>query len=141
MWQKLMANHDALMDTWMYFDEFQHQTREQTAKEFFFEVYSRARKFGGIATAMTQTPENVLNDPETRAVIKNCGMVTLYYMLEDDVDVMGKLFNISDGQLDHIRRGLAGTGLYIFNKRAIPFNNKYDEESEIYRLFKTSRKD
>ena len=141
IWQKLMQNHDARMDTWMYFDEFQHQTKEQTAKEFFFEVYSRARKFGGIATAMTQTPENVLNDPETRAVIKNCGMVTLYYMLEDDVDVMGKLFNISEGQLDHIRRGLAGTGLYIFNKRAIPFNNKYDEGSEIYRLFKTSRKE
>lgn len=138
MWQRLMSNHDESIETWLYFDEFQHQIRRQKMKEFFFEVYSRARKRGGIATASTQTPENVLDDAETRAVIKNCGMVTMYYMMEDDVRTLGDLLNISDSQLNNIRKGLKGCGLYAFNNRAVPFKNLYDQDSEIYRLFKTS---
>lgn len=55
-----------------------------------------------------------------------------------DKENLFDIFDVSATQLKYVNGVEAGTGLIRFGKKIIPFDNKMDKDSELYRLFNTS---
>ena len=62
VWNRLSANRNKGVATWIYIDEIHVLFRDPYCLSFIRDLYKRARKYGGVLTGITQNVEDLLRD-------------------------------------------------------------------------------
>lgn len=66
LWDKIVRNRERGIRTRIYIDEIYLLFRNEESANFLFELYKRARKWGGIPTGITQNVEDLLKSDTAR---------------------------------------------------------------------------
>lgn len=138
IWNHIVENQGKIT-TWVYWDEIQllFETPEQAA--FFAEVWARIRKYGGIATGMTQTPENMTKSPEGRSILTNSEFFILLKMKPENVAAIRQVLPLTDEQAKYVLKPNGpGSGLIVADSVVVPFKNPIPEDTKLFELINTS---
>lgn len=134
IWNKIIDNQKQGKRTWFYIDEFHILTKTRSSAEFLQQVWKRARKWGGIPTAITQNVEDLLNSEESRAIINNCEFILMLSQSPIDRAALADMYHISDAQLNYITNSPPGQGLIYNGEGIIPFIDKFPKETKLYKI-------
>jgi hypothetical protein len=143
VWQRVVANKKRGIRTWLWCDEFSVMFSEESTKsgKFFAKVYKRIRKYGGVATGLTQNIEEVLRSPDARTMIENAEFKILLQQKPQNLKIISEFFELSPSQEQYLKTGEKGTGLIICGNKVIPFDNRMKKEGKVYDTISTNFKE
>lgn len=118
-------------------EEYYLLLKNEYTRNYFYVLFKRIRKFGGILTCITQNVEDTLRDEDSRAMLSNSEFVVLFNQSAIDGEILSNLLNISSQQMSHITNSAAGHGLFIAEGVIIPFENDVPVGTELYKLLST----
>ena len=130
----------------MWIDEFSsmfadREGQEMQAGKFFMKVYSRIRKHGGVATAITQNIGDLLLSPQAVSMMGNAEFTVLLQQKSDNLAKLVKIFELSPSQEAFLKTGEIGTGLLICGRKVIPFDKTIPQHGRIYEMISTKFKE
>lgn len=134
IWNKIISNQKIGKRTWFYIDEFHVLTKTRSSSEFLMQIWKRARKWGGIPTAITQNVEDLLNNDASRAIINNCEFILMLSQSPIDRAALADMYHISDAQLNYITNSPPGQGLIYNGEGIIPFIDKFPKDTKLYKM-------
>lgn len=137
IWNRIATNRQLGIRTWIYIDEFQVLLESQEASEYFFELWSRSRKWGAIPTGITQNAATLLLNPNVERLFSNSDFVMMYNQAAPDRMKLAKILNISDRQLGFISDSRTGQGLLRAGSTLIPFINDFPRDTKLYKMMTT----
>lgn len=138
IWNRITRNRVLGRRTWIFTDEFQLLLGNSACTNYYFELSSRARKWGAILTSITQHVRSVLNNEDARRMLSDCGYIKLLNQAPDDANDIARLLHISDEEKRYIENVEVGSGLLIADKVVVPFNNTFPQDTELFRLMDTN---
>ena len=77
-WNLISRNQAEKKTTWLWNDEIHHSLRNPTTAEWLMNSWKRGRKYGLIATGMTQEVRDVCRTEESKALIANSEFIMIY---------------------------------------------------------------
>ena len=138
IWNRITRNRVLGRRTWIFTDEFQLLLGNSACTNYYFELSSRARKWGAILTSITQHVRSVLNNEDARRLLSDCGYIKLLNQAPDDANDIARLLHISDEEKRYIENAEVGSGLLIADKVVVPFNNTFPQDTELFCLMDTN---
>ena len=138
VWNRITANRAAGKNTWIYIDEIYLLFANEYSANFLFELYKRARKWGGIPTGITQNVEDLLQSELARRMLSNSDFIQMLNQATPDRRELAKLLNISDTQLSFVTNSNAGQGLLFCGNSIIPFVDQFPKNTKLYRMMTTN---
>lgn len=138
VWNRITRNRVLGRRTWVFTDEFQQLLGNKDCTDFYFQLSSRARKWGAILTSITQHVRSVLDNEDARRMLSDCGYIKLLNQSPDDANDLARLLHISNEEKRYIENAEVGSGLLIVSKTVVPFNNDFPKDTELFRLMDTS---
>ena len=103
-----------------------------------FELYKRARKWGGVPTGITQNVEDLLISDLARRMLSNSDFILLMNQAASDRVELEKLLNISSRQGNYVTNVPPGQGLLFTGTSIIPFVDKFPKDSGLYKMMTTN---
>jgi type IV secretory pathway VirB4 component len=137
IWNKITLNRAIGKRTWIYIDEIQLLFSNEYSAQYFFELWSRARKWGAIPTGITQNVETLLLSDLARRMLSNSDFIMMLNQAPPDRAELAGLLNMSNRQLSFITNSEPGQGLLFAGKSIIPFINKFPVDTALYRMMTT----
>jgi len=137
IWNRITRNRAIGKRTWIYIDEIQLLFQNEHSTNYFFELWSRARKWGAIPTGITQNVETLLLSDLARRMLSNSDFILMFKQATSDRNELASLLNISQQQLSHVTNSDPGAGLLFAGKSIVPIVNKFPVESDLYRMMTT----
>ena len=138
LWDRVAKNRARGVGTRIYIDEMYLLFKSEQSANFFYELYKRARKWGGIPTGITQNVEALLRSELARAMLSNTQFVVMLSQNATDREQLAKLLNISRETMMYVTNASAGSGLiYADEFGTIPFENKFPSNTNIYKIIST----
>ena len=134
IWNKIISNQKKNRRTWFYIDEFHLLTKTRSSASFLCQIWKRARKWGGIPTAITQNVEDLLGSEESRAIINNCEFIMMLSQSPIDRAALAEMYKISETQLSYITNSPPGQGLIYNGEFIIPFIDKFPKDTKLYSI-------
>ena len=113
----------------------------EQCSSYFFEVWSRARKWGAIPTGITQNVETVLLSSDGRRILSNSSFIMMLNQSKLDGEELSRLLNISDELMSHVTNSETGHGLLFAEKSIIPFEDKFPTDTLLYKMMTTKVKE
>jgi type IV secretory pathway VirB4 component len=101
------------------------------------EIWKRFRKWGGIPTGITQNIKDLLKSSEIENILDNSDFICLLAQAPGDRAIIAELLGASEQQMEHVTNIDPGEGLLFFGDTIVPFENRFDEESELHKLLTT----
>lgn len=136
VWNRITLNRAKGKRTWIYMDEIYLLFANEYSANFLFELYKRARKWGGVPTGITQNVEDLLKSETARSMLSNTDFVLMLNQAASDRIQLAKLLNISDNLLGFVTNSDSGQGLICCGGAIIPFKDKFPH-NELYDLMTT----
>lgn len=136
VWNRITLNRAKGKRTWIYMDEIYLLFANEYSANFLFELYKRARKWGGVPTGITQNVEDLLKSETARSMLSNTDFVMMLNQATSDRVQLAKLLNISDNLLTFVTNSDSGQGLICCGGSIIPFKDKFPH-NELYDLMTT----
>lgn len=142
IWNRIVSNRENAINSYFYVDEWQLLLESDYAVKFFDELWSRARKWGAIPTAITQNVTRVAENERAAKMLANSDFLLLLGQSDADARVLQSMLNLSARQMKYLRgkNRRPGSGLMFAQDHIIPFVNRYPETSELHRIFDTKFK-
>ena len=138
LWDRVAKNRARGVGTRIYIDEMYLLFKSEQSANFFYELYKRARKWGGIPTGITQNVEDLLRSELARTMLSNTQFVVMLSQNATDREQLAKLLNISHETMMYVTNSSAGSGLiYADEFGTIPFENKFPSNTNIYKIIST----
>lgn len=137
IWNRITKNRSIGKRTWIYMDEIYLLFSNEYSANFLFELYKRARKWGGIPTGITQNVEDLLQSELARRMLSNSDFIMMLNQAPSDRAELSKLLNISDNQLSYVTNSEAGQGLLFCGDSIIPFVDKFPRNTKLYKMMTT----
>jgi len=137
IWNKITENRAKGKRTWIYMDEIYLLFANEYSSNFLFELYKRARKWGGVPCGITQNVEDLLKSETARSMLSNTDFVMMLNQATSDRMQLAKLLNISDNLLTYVTSSESGQGLICCGGSIIPFKDKFPH-NELYDLMTTN---
>ncbi|MEG2983594.1 MAG: ATP-binding protein [Peptostreptococcaceae bacterium] len=137
VWNRITLNRSIGKNTWIYMDEIYLLFQNEYSANFLFELYKRARKWGGIPTGITQNVEDLLKSHLARTMLSNSDFVLMLNQAYSDRKVLADLLNISDTQLSYVTNSDEGQGLLFCGNSIIPFVDKFPRDTKLYKMMTT----
>lgn len=147
LWQRVKNNKRNGIRTWVWIDEFSvmfgdnESSGEMHSGQFFTKVYSRIRKYGGVATAITQNITGMLASKQAVEMMGNAEFTVLLQQKKENLEQIVKIFELSENQAAFLKNGERGTGLIICGKKVIPFDKNIPHSGKIYNMISTDFKE
>ena len=141
IWNRITQNRAKGIRTWLYIDELQLFFTNENAAQYFFELWSRARKWGAIPTGITQNVETLLQNDLARKMLSNSDFILMLNQAMSDRTELAHLLNISNQQLSYVTNSDAGHGLLFAGNSIVPIINKIPNNTELYRMMTTKIED
>lgn len=137
IWNRVTQNRALGKRTWIPIDEIQLLFSNEYSANYFFELWSRSRKWGAIPTGITQNVETLLLSDLARRMLSNSDFIMLFNQSASDRDELANLLKVSSKQLNHITNSKPGTGLLIAGGSAIPFVDEFPKDTRLYKMMTT----
>lgn len=137
IWNRITTNRAAGRRTWIYLDEIYLLFTNEYSANFLFELYKRARKWGGIPTGITQNVEDLLRSELARRMLSNSDFILMLNQATSDRVELAHLLNISNTQLSYVTNSDAGQGLIFSGDSVIPFVDKFPTNTKLYSMMTT----
>ena len=139
---KLARNQKENVPSTLYCDEFHLLVNNQLSADFFIKAFKTFRHYHCLITCATQQLTDVINNQKIAATIANSSFLQLLNQNSSERTMLGKLLNLSDQQLSHIKSAEKGYGLMIINEEEIiPFENIIPKNNPIFELIRTDLKE
>lgn len=137
IWNRITQNRAIGKRTWIYMDEIYLLFQNEYSANYLFELYKRARKWGGIPTGITQNVEDLLISDLARRMLSNSDYIMMLNQAPTDRQELAQLLNISSQQLGYVTNANAGQGLLFSGSSIIPFIDKFPTETNLYKMMTT----
>ncbi|OTP10255.1 hypothetical protein A5844_001954 [Enterococcus sp. 10A9_DIV0425] len=137
VWNRVVRNRERGITTWIYIDEMQLMLNDPYCENYFFELWSRIRKWGAIATGITQNVETLLLSDKARRMLSNTEFLIMLKQAKSDLDELAVLFNLSSQQQKQLLNPIKGAGLIRAGNAIVPFSNTVDPTTKLYELMTT----
>lgn len=126
--------------TWLYVDEFHNLVGEsQSFSACFLEkIWKEVRKSGGLCTGITQNIVDLLASKTVETMLYNSEFVSLLRQSELELDVLSKVWKLSENELEFVRNSEKGCGLMKFGDKIIPKDNIIPKNNLLYDLVNTN---
>lgn len=106
------------------------------SSEFLQVAWKRFRKYGALATGITQNVEDCLRSPSARTMLANSEFLLLLRQSGTDLAELVKLLHISETQAAFLKSSESGRGLVKVGNNLVPFINEYPK-NRLYSLMTT----
>lgn len=136
IWNRVTENRAKGKKTWIYMDEIYLLFSNEYSSQFLFELYKRARKWGGIPTGITQNVEDLLRSDTARSMLANTEYVMMLSQAASDRKELKKILNISDELMSFVTNVESGHGLISYGGSLVPFKDEFPH-NELYSLMTT----
>lgn len=138
IWNKMIENDkEGKKKTWIYIDEFYLLMQKPNAAQYTAMIWKRARKWGGIPTAITQNCEDLLKNEEARTVLNNSSFCMMLMQAPINQGSLKGIYSMSDSEADYLNRSKPGMGVMNMDGINIPFNDDFPRHTKLYKLFTT----
>ena len=137
IWNRIVANRMSGVHTWVYIDEFQLLLTNEYSAHYFFELWTRSRKYGCVANGITQNVETLLLNDYSRRMLSNSDFVMMFNQAASDRKELAELLQISDKQMSYVTNSDAGHGLLFAGNAILPFLDKFPSTSKLYQCMTT----
>lgn len=137
IWNRITQNRAIGKRTWIYIDEIYLLFNNEYSANFLFELYKRARKWGGIPTGITQNVEDLLKSDQARSMLSNSQFIMMLNQAASDRKELAELLNISDTQLGYVKNSAAGQGLMFCGGAIVPFIDSFPKNTKLYQMMTT----
>lgn len=137
IWNRIVENRKKGRHTWIYIDEMYLLFNNEYSANFFYELYKRSRKYGGVVTGITQNVEDLLRSETARSMLANSDFVMMLNQAATDRAELEKMFNISSTQLEYITNSDPGQGLLFTGGSIIPFVDDFPRDTKLYKMMTT----
>lgn len=127
---RITSNRKKNIRTWVYIDEIYLFFANEFSSEFLSESWKRFRKYGALATGLTQNLEDCLRSPMARTMLSNSEFLLLLNQASTDRQELASLLNISETQMLHITNTEAGRGLIKVGAALVPFVNDFPHDTQ-----------
>lgn len=122
-------------------DEFHVVFENEYSGTFFNSAWRRFRKRNAFPTGVTQNVEYLLDSVLASTMLSNSEFIVMHNQAATDRQKLAELLNISSEQLSYITNARAGEGLVRIGQSLVPFVNKIDTNTDLYRLMTTKPTD
>jgi type IV secretory pathway VirB4 component len=123
--------------THVFIDEFHVVFENDYSSNFFASAWRRFRKRNAYPTALTQNVEYLLDSVTARTMLSNSEFIVMHSQAASDRAKLAKLLNISEQQLSYVTNPEAGCGLIRIGSAIVPFENRFNPNTALYRLMST----
>jgi len=138
LWDRIVQNRQKGIRTYIYMDEIYLLFSNEETANFLFELYKRARKWGGVPTGITQNVEDLLHSATARTMLANSEFIYMLNQSATDRETLSRLLKIPDTQMQYVEGAAAGSGLMYFGASGcIPFKDEFPTDTELYKLMTT----
>lgn len=137
IWNRITQNRAIGKRTWLYIDEIYLLFQNEYSANFLFELFKRARKWGGIPTGITQNVEDLLISDLARRMLSNSDYIMMLNQAPTDRAELAQLLNISNQQLGYVTNASEGQGLIFSGNSIIPFIDKFPKNTKLYQMMTT----
>ena len=127
--------------THVFIDEFHVVFENEFSAEFFNSAWRQFRKRNAYPTAITQNVEYLLDSVQASTMLSNSEFIIMLNQAASDRAKLAKLLNISEIQMRYITNAPAGSGLIKCGSTLVPFVNKFNKDTKLYRLMTTKPTD
>ena len=134
---RITENRAKGKETYIFIDEIYLLFQHEYSANFLFTLWKRVRKYGAVATGITQNVEDLLQSHTARTMLANSEFIVMLNQASTDRDELAHLLNISELQLSYITNSEAGHGLIKVGSALVPFANKFPTDTKLYRLMTT----
>lgn len=143
VWNILCENKAKGKNTWIITDEFylyfdDKDGKDSYSADYYYMIYKRSRKYGGMVTGITQNVEDLLQSPKARTMLANSQFLILLDQAPTDRAVLKDLLKLSEGQESFITNAEKGCGLLICGKDIIPIEDTFPKDNLIYKTITTN---
>lgn len=137
VWNRVCHNRANGKRTWIYTDEFYLLFDSEYSSNFYFELYKRARKWGGIPTGITQNISDLLKSDTARTMLSNSEFIILMNQAPVDRIELQNILQVGENQMNYVKDAKQGSGLILCEGNVIPFSHDYPKENKIYKMITT----
>ena len=137
IWNRITKNRAIGKRTWIYIDEIQLLFTNEYSANYFFELWSRSRKWGAIPTGITQNVETLLLSDLARRMLSNSEFIMMLRQSTPDKAELADLLDISEQQLNFITNNREGEGLIFAGNAIIPFVDQFNKNTRLYEMITT----
>ncbi len=137
IWNRITINRNKGKRTWIYLDEIYLLFANEYSANFLFELYKRARKWGGVPTGITQNIEDLLKSELARRMLSNSDFLMMLNQATSDRNELAELLSISDTQLSYVTNSDSGQGLLFVGNAIIPFKDEFPKNTKLYKMMTT----
>lgn len=138
LWDRIVCNRQKGIRTYIYMDEIYLLFSNEETANFLFELYKRARKWGGVPTGITQNVEDLLHSATARTMLANSEFILMLNQNATDREQLAHLLKIPDTQMQYVVGAPAGSGLMYFGANGcIPFKDDFPTNTQLYKLMTT----
>ena len=143
VWNLLCLNKSKGKNTWIITDEFylyfdDTEDKNSYSADYYYMIYKRSRKYGGLVTGITQNVEDLLQSPKAKTMLANSQFLILLDQSPTDREIIKKLLRLSEGQENFITNADKGCGLLVCDGDIIPIEDKYPKDNLIYETITTN---
>ncbi|HEX3029088.1 MAG TPA: conjugal transfer protein, partial [Clostridia bacterium] len=136
-WNHISKNQALNKNTWLWNDEVHHSLKNSCTAEWLINSWKRGRKYGLIATGMTQEVRDVCKTEDAKALIANSEFIILYRQQAVMIPDLAQVMSLSDKQVKKLLSCDKGTGLFKAGNSIIEFNNRFEEGTKLFDVFST----
>jgi len=104
---------------------------------FFNSAWRRFRKRNAYPTAIAQNVEYLLNNVLASTMLSNSEFIVMLNQAVADHQKLVTLLNISQEEMSYITNANAGCGLVRYGSSLVPFVNRFNKNTKLYRLMTT----
>jgi len=138
VWNRITKNRGIGRRTWIYIDEIYLLFANEYSANFLFELYKRARKWGGIPTGITQNVEDLLRSDLARRMLSNSDFIYMLNQATLDRQELAHILSISEPQLQYVTNTPPGCGLIFLGDAILPFIDKFPKDTQLYKMMTTN---
>jgi type IV secretory pathway VirB4 component len=123
--------------THVFIDEMHVVFENEYSSTFFSSAWRRFRKRNAYPTGITQNVEYLLDSITARTMLSNSEFIVMNNQAASDRIELAKLLNISEQQLSYVTNADPGCGLMRIGNAIVPFVNRFNPNTALYRLMTT----
>ncbi len=139
LWDAIVKNRARGIRTRIYIDEIYLLFQSEQSSNFLFELYKRARKWGGVPTGITQNVEDLLKSDTARSMLSNSEFILMLNQAASDREQLARLLKISDTMMNFVTGAPAGSGLIHCGQQngSLPFKDDFPTDTKLYKMMTT----
>lgn len=137
VWNRVSTNRGLQKSTRYYIDEFHLLLKEIQTAKYSAEIWKRFRKWGGIPTGITQNVKDLLSSSEIENIFDNSDFIYLLNQSPGDREILAEKLHLSESQLKYVTNVEPGNGIIIYNNVKLPFTDRIESDTKMYKLMTT----